>query len=135
MLQRFGLQRLMAMVPRRALRGLAILLAAALTLGGPVPAAPGSTYEATLTAKGAAADDAAAVRAIGSLWGPQALSAADDGPLAPPPEGAEAEAGLYSEVPAAWPRPTTLSRASTGTIDPSIGQFRAFYSRGPPLLA
>ena len=123
------------MVPRRAFVGFAILLAAALTLGSPIPSSPASTYEAAVPSRGAAPDDAAAIRAIGSLWGPQALSAADDGPLAPPPEGAEAGAGLFPDVPAVWPRPVTPPRPWTGTIEASSGHFRAFYSRGPPLRA
>lgn len=132
MLQQFGLRRLKAIMPRRALAGLAILLAAALTFGGPVSPAPGSTYEATLAATGSAPDNAAAAVAIDAVGLPQTLSASDDGPFAPPPEGAEADPGHVSEPQTGWPRPVTLSLGLVGTIDQSLGQFRAFYSRGPP---
>lgn len=135
MLQRFGFRRLTAMVPRRALAGLAILLAAALTLGGPVSPAPGPTYEATLASNGSTEGNIAAVRALDTLWLPQTLSAADDEALAPPPEGAEADSGHLSEARSAWPGPLAVSRASIGTIEPSRSQFRAFRSRGPPLGA
>ncbi len=134
MLQRFGLRRMMAGAPGRALRGLAILVAAALTLGAPAPSGAIAPVHPAEVLTAPAPDQLSAATHLDDLRRPQDLRSAKVRALAPPAEGSGADSAAPALAHVAWLLPTATPLRPAPVADGARTVLPSAYeSRGPPL--